>query len=318
MTALKNRVIDCFPDQEDLDLCLGLFAFLGDYPAASVELLHTQLARIAGPEAAVEVLELDNPVTGRGAVGDVHWVASGNLQLSWIYLSDIEFDAIEELARDAYSKLLAHLQSSDCSHPVRFWNFLPGINTGEGDQELYKQFCTGRFDAFKSYGIGDGQFPAASALGHYQRGFTVALLSSHTAAQHYRNPRQVDAFSYPRQYGPSSPSFARASLLLLESSALFFVSGTASIVGHESVHVNQLEPQVHTTADNIMCLLEEADFALEDINLLRVYLRSVQDKARCEAVLDERFPRVERLYLHADICRSELLVEIECICSKGR
>ncbi|MFK7829757.1 MAG: Rid family hydrolase [Congregibacter sp.] len=317
MPALKNKLLDRLPGDEDLELCLGLFSFLGESAATPVEPVYTQLARLEGPENAIEVLQLDRPVTGRGNRDGVYWVSAENLQLSWVYVPEVAVDEVEDLSRDSYLKLLEQVHSSGFPELVRFWNFLPHINQGNGDRELYKRFCTGRLDAFNTCNVSEAKYPAASALGHYQAGMTIAVLSSHRAARHFHNPRQVDAYKYPRQYGPSSPSFARASLLQLGSSSLYFVSGTASIVGHNSVHIDELEPQLETTADNIRCLLDEAGFAISDINLLRVYLRNVQDKAECARVLDGLFPRVETLYLHADVCRAELLVEIECICSKN-
>ncbi|MEM8940787.1 MAG: hypothetical protein AAGC91_01440 [Pseudomonadota bacterium] len=315
MPALVNRLLDGPPLNDDLDLCLGLFSFLGEDHLPRPEAIFTQLRRLEGPDTGVEVLEVDQPVIGRGSMQDVHWVKSDNLQLSWIYLPDAADRDIEALTEQAYDRLLRLVHKSEYPELVRFWNFLPQINHGSGDFELYKRFCKGRLNAFNTYAVSSDKFPAASALGHYQHGLTIALLSSHTPAEHIHNPRQVNAYQYPRDYGSSSPSFARASRLQVGGSSLYFISGTASIVGHESVHIGELEPQIRTTVDNINCLLKLGDFDQRDINLLRVYLRNVSDQPVCARLLDSLFPGVPKLYLHADVCRAELLVEIECLCS---
>ena len=177
-----------------------------------------------------------------------------------------------------------------------------------------KHFCTGRLQAFSEHGYGDLQFPAASAVGHYGQGITVYALTAASSADHHANPRQVDAFKYPRQYGPSSPSFARATTLGIAGQRLCFISGTASILGHSSVHRGDLKLQLYTTNDNILYLLKETGFERDDVRTLRVYLRHQEDYQACREIVDELFPKATILYTHADICRADLLVEIECFC----
>jgi len=201
---------------------------------------------------------------------------------------------------------------------VRFWNYVPHINVGAGDQENYKTFCAGRLAAFRDFELDEAEFPAASAVGHYRDGITVYALTSAHTPRHHANPRQVDAFRYPRQYGASSPSFARATTLTIENAAtpqrLCFISGTASILGHSSVHHNDLRLQLYTTNDNILYLLKETGFKRSQIQTLRVYVRQAQDHLECKRIIEELYPNTPAIYIHADICRSELLVELECFC----
>lgn len=264
-----------------------------------------------------EVWQTDGEVVESGRDGRCLWRRSNSLQMSG-YCDDLTADGnIEEAAYEAYKALLEFIAGSPHPELVRFWNYVPNINHGAGDSENYKRFCTGRLQAFSECDFDDLQFPAASAVGHYGQGLTVTALTAASTANHHANPRQIDAFKYPRQYGPSSPSFARATTLGLIDSRMCFISGTASILGHSSVHRGDLKLQLYTTNDNILYLLKETGFKRSQIRTLRVYLRNQSDKRECERIVSELFPQTQAIYLHADICRSDLLVEIECFCVAG-
>lgn len=250
-----------------------------------------------------------------GRCDTIEWLSFDGLRLTAIHVPTMELAQIESVTESSYSKLLAHIAQSDYGNLLRFWNFLPQINCGGGDLEAYRRFCTARLHAFRCANIRDGDFPAASAVGHQQHSFTLIALSSQLATRHHANPLQVDAYRYPRQYGPSSPSFARASSVELPAGTAYFVSGTASIVGHESRHSGDLIKQLFVTKSNIIKLLDGADLFLSDVSSMRIYLRNASDFDECKAFVEEAFPGVDAVFLHADICRKELLVEIECICT---
>jgi len=85
-------------------------------------------------------------------------------------------------------------------------------------------------------------------------------------------------------------------------------------LGHETVHEGDLTLQLETIKDNIHYLLDETDFQARDIKTLRVYLRHKDDFSTCQKIVSEHYPDATAIYTHADICRSDLLVEIECFC----
>lgn len=266
---------------------------------------------------ALELLNVGGESTvERGTSGNLSWARNDDWQLTWAVIEDARIDSLERQTQQTYQSLLTEVANCPHQRLARFWNYLPNINTGDGDREIYRRFCVGRHDAFTSFGVAKNDFPAASAVGHYQQGMTIMALSCSAQVEHIGNPRQVEAFDYPRKYGPSSPSFARATKVTIAEQECYFISGTASILGHESVHSDDLRLQLYTTSDNIRYLLSEAGFEREDIQMLRVYLRNAESHKECDQVLQELFPDTEKLYLHADICRAELLVEIECICLK--
>jgi chorismate lyase/3-hydroxybenzoate synthase len=97
------------------------------------------------------------------------------------------------------------------------------------------------------------------------------------------------------------------------------LSGTASVVGHASMHTGQLLAQLEETFANFDALLAAARRHRPDLpaqfgdgTRLKVYVREAADLPVVAAALDARFgDRVPRLLLHAVICRNELAVEID-------
>ena len=100
-----------------------------------------------------------------------------------------------------------------------------------------------------------------------------------------------------------------------------WISGTASIVNSESVHPGDAAMQTEQTIDNIEHLIARENFArhgvpgagaeLSDLAKLRVYVKRPEDYEACREVCERRFGSLPTIYAQADVCRPELLVEIE-------
>lgn len=230
---------------------------------------------------------------------------------------------LQVAAHTAYSAIFSALEQFGFPHVLRFWNYIPDINQTSHGLERYRQFNTGRQIGFllSARPVEGAVVPAASAVGCDEGPLVVHFLAARaTPVIAVENPRQVSAYHYPQQYGPRTPTFSRASLFHLAGGPALFVSGTASIVGHASVHTGDIGAQVGETMENIAAVVQEANriepnarFALAEM-AYRVYVR---DPADCPAIAQalHRFlgPSVRPLYLQADICRKELLVEIEAV-----
>lgn len=259
----------------------------------------------------LEVIRYGEQVAERGSAHDCQWSQIEDLLCVATWISPAACAHIEEATDDAYRRLFTVMQSAGFHHPFRIWNFIPRINSGLGDREEYKKFCVGRQRAFDRLKLEHRQYPAASALGHHGEGAVIYLLAHRQPGQHHENTRQEPAYRYPRQYGPCSPSFARATSLTLKDHRQLFVSGTASILGHDTKAAGDLKQQLEITLDNIRHLVESTDHTAATLGAIRVYLRNAEDYPAARDYLAERFPPESVNFLHADICRDNLLVEIE-------
>ncbi|BCB26615.1 hypothetical protein SKTS_15010 [Sulfurimicrobium lacus] len=255
---------------------------------------------------------------------------SGNI--SWARTADCLFGSYRQLAHEsgleaetsiAYQEVFALLEAQGIPKLLRIWNYFAAINADEDDGlERYKHFCIGRHDAFAQYGrLNVQDIPAASAVGSRGGEFVLYFLAATRGGRAVENERQVSAYDYPPQYSPRSPLFARATEVDWLREPQLFISGTASIVGHASICLDDAAQQTAETLKNIGLLLGRAFPHGEDFSLLRalkVYIRHEKDFPVIRSVMENAVGReVPCLYLLADICRSELLLEIEAIAGEA-
>lgn len=241
---------------------------------------------------------------------------TSGLCFGWLELSEPEGPAAA--AEQAYRLLGSHRSNSAQPHLLRLWNYLDAIVDGEGDIERYRQFCVGRA---KALDIAEAALPAATAIGHREgdRRLQIYWLASSRPGLPVENPRQVPAYRYPRSYGPSSPSFARAMHADPADALPLLLSGTAAVVGHASLHPDSVGAQLRETFHNFESLLDVARATDTSIapsfgphSLLKVYLRDREALPELLEQLERMLPPdVPRLILQGDICRRELAVEID-------
>lgn len=224
---------------------------------------------------------------------------------------------LEQQLHDAYAELLAAVARVGCSRLLKIANYMPAITapdrTAPLPRQRYHALSLGRARAFAEAGV-PAPPPAACALGlPAGAAIKLACLAADRPGQALENPRQVSAYRYPDRYGAQSPSFSRAMLTPPGlGRRLLLVSGTASIVGHESRHLGDVGAQCDEARANLQALLGASRAAgaspVEPALSFRAYLRRPADLALVQA----RFAaEPNALFLQAEICRDELLVEIE-------
>ena len=253
-----------------------------------------------------EVWRAATPVT-HAQVGRVAGAYSAEAAFG---LCEIREDGIglERATAQAYDQIFGFLNQTGFPEPLRFWTYLTGITDQEEGQERYWRFNTGRQTAFLRH-LHQPVPPAASCLGGLAGVPLLYVLAARTAAQPIENPRQMSAYAYPPVYGPTSPSFSRASL----HQQRLFISGTASITGHETRHRGDLHGQLAETLENLRAIIAAAGHTGENAGwAVKTYLRDPAFASEVAPALIALFgPQSQYLYLHAEICRADLLLEVE-------
>lgn len=240
-------------------------------------------------------------------------------------------------AKQAFDEMAARLAKAGASFQdvVRTWLYQGSITEPELDIERYRELNRARTDFFaeqESQGRlrvhrgGQAFYPASTGIGTAGRGLNIGCLALQTSRDDVRllpleNPWQTSAFEYAKTYSPKSPKFSRAMAVVIGDYVTTWISGTASIVNSETVHPGDVEKQTEQTIDNIEHLISRENFAghgvpragarLRDLAKIRVYVKRPEDFEKCRAICEHRLGALPIIFAQADVCRSDLLVEIE-------
>ncbi|MFV1994101.1 MAG: Rid family hydrolase [Verrucomicrobiales bacterium] len=240
--------------------------------------------------------------------------------------SEFVFGRMNGLLREAGARF---------SEVVRTWIYIGGITAKESGTERYRELNRARTDFFEHISFGGklalpgckGDFyPASTGIGAGGRGLVTSCLALQTDRDDVRilpleNPLQTPSFDYGTEYSLKSPKFSRAMAVVVGNYLTTWVSGTASIVDSETVYPGDIEGQTEQTITNIERLIARENFArqglagagatLDDLAKVRVYIKRQEDYAKCRAVCERLLGDLPATYALADVCRPDLLVEIE-------
>jgi chorismate lyase/3-hydroxybenzoate synthase len=228
----------------------------------------------------------------------------------------LDADGLRQSVASAYRALIESLETIG-RHPARFWNFIPDINAPMTDGlDRYMVFNAGRHDA---YSDDCGALATASAVGITGSDVSIHCLALEKAGTPVENPRQTPAWKYSARYGPLPPRFSRATIVELAGRRTLLIGGTASVVGEDSRHAGDFDAQVEEIVLNLEALIRSADGSsngghapLRRLVDLRVYVKSAACADRAREMLVSACPRARTVTVAvADICRPELLVEVE-------
>jgi len=238
--------------------------------------------------------------------------------------SSMSGQSFERATRQAYRRLLLDIPHGNL---LRAWNFVPRINDSAEDhvkngsadrrdrRDRYMAFNAGRFQSFQDIYEGPAWFPVASGVGHAGEDLVLHLLHGDGLPRPVDNPRQVLPTEYSEKYGALPPAFIRASTIQSPAGEYILVSGTASVVGEESAHVEDFDLQLEETLDNLSMVVEacRAGFTPGQLDHWLVYLPDGTRRQEVLAAVECRWPghQIEIEFRVQNLCRPELLVEIE-------
>lgn len=293
----------------------------GNWPVQGI------FAPVLGGSADVlyETWQCDGPRSA-GVNEEIRWRRAGDLLFGVIELDEARFAGIADkpplqaASEVAYDRIFRLLDAHGLPQLWRVWNYLAAINEDTDGLERYRQFNIGRQDAFLTFHRGTtGNVPAACALGVAGGPLSIAFMAGKIPAIPVENPRQISAYNYPAEYGPRSPTFSRAALVYPPGQEVLFISGTASIVGHLTVHPGDVAAQAGEAMANIAAVVNEANrltcttpYGLSELSY-RVYIRRADDLPSVRAALLPLIQGAEAVFVQADICRTDLLVEVEAM-----
>lgn len=210
---------------------------------------------------------------------------------------------------------------------VRQWNYIENILGFDGEKQRYQEFNDVRSGVYGDTFTKKG-YPSATGIGMNQGGIIIefiAIKSLKLKTKPIDNPAQIAAHHYSdgvlvgeECILKTTPKFERARYLELFGKKLIFISGTASIIGEKTVGVGDAVKQTEITIQNIQQLYSKD--ALEELDIYnlvpkyshaRVYIKNRKDFRIIKKTIINHFGNLPVVYIIADICRTDLLVEIE-------
>ncbi len=323
---------------EDAEACRRLFAaYYGDRAPVTT---YVAQPPCGGQALAIEAWALGGPgVVIQHPYPDVVTIEYDGLR--WVHTGGIvpHNERAYDQGKQAFDEAARRLRSvgSTFHDVVRAWLYMGGITQADESSgvERYRELNRARTDFFaEQEACGqlqirrDGRdfYPASTGIGTYGQGLSLGCMALHTDRSDVRllpleNPQQTSAFHYEQKFSVKSPKFSRAMAVIIGDYVTTWISGTASIVNSETVHPGDAARQTEQTIENIQRLISRENFArhgisgagatLDDLAKIRVYVKHEEDFETCRAVCERRFGLLPAIYAHADVCRPDLLVEIE-------
>ena len=310
------------------------------YDSLSATVPVTLVPQYLLPNGALKMdiytLEGSDKIT-TGTIGGVCYGLLENKYESLLFIEGIAAtnfaDSVESQSREVFGRLdsLLAVHNFRVDDIVRQWNYIGKIVGSRAGKQNYQEFNDARTAYYSSGGWQNG-YPAATGIGASGEGIIVSAIAfkraDNSGVYPIDNPLQVAAHAYSKDVlidsradaVKSTPKFERAKVITTSRGACCFVSGTAAIRGEQSVEGCSAAEQTRLTIENIANLVSKEN--LERFNCppyeleyqqLQVFIKRAEDFDDVRAVVECNYASVPTVYTIADVCRSELLVEIEGI-----
>ena len=276
-----------------------------------------QQAPLDGTKLALWVY-LMTGVSTRLTSGGLYEVAHGQFRHLWNGSAHNLAANSEYQTRLLFNEYIMQLAQEGCklaTNCIRTWLFVNDIDLNYGgvvrarNQVFFTQGLTHDTHFIASTGIG----------GRAQDPCVLTQMDNYAIAG--LQPEQVHylyAASHLNRTSDYGVSFERGTRVDYADRRHVFISGTASIDNKgQIVHPKNVQQKVHRLWENVEALLSEAGCTYDDVAHMIVYLRDTADYLTVRQLYDERFPEKPIVIVHAPVCRSGWLVEMECMAVKS-
>lgn len=234
--------------------------------------------------------------------------------------SNAVFGQIEEIFR---------LENFPLNSIIRQWNYIENISLINGGHQNYQVFNDSRSHFYGKADWTKG-YPAATGIGTQSGGVMVeviAISGKGLINNALDNPLQIAAHKYsqgvllgavdPCTQQRTTPKFERGRVIGTSGRQTIYISGTAAIRGETSLIADDVTEQTRITMENIDHLIAPVNSPESGISseykLLRIYVKNPSQMEEVRTYMKANYPDIKKIYICADICREELLLEIEGI-----
>jgi enamine deaminase RidA (YjgF/YER057c/UK114 family) len=302
--------------RQELDLSVQVTWIVGT-PLEGCDFAGVQIWGIVPNAAGVGVKTVENPVTGRGRLLSgrgfrmLHIPFIRGLEAGGALAGDAPAQA-DRMFANAGLALKAH--GMEYRNVIRTWIYLARLLEWYGD---FNRVRTSHYHPAGFGKEGGPAFPASTGIqGRYaDEECLMDVLALETdgpasaaAIPIVQSPRQDQSFNY-------GSAFSRGMTLEIEGRRTVHISGTASInPAGESIHIGDAEMQSLETLMCIASILEQQGGSLENVTSATLFCKNreaLEAWTRVSRLL--RVPTFPKICVLADVCRHDLLVEMEVV-----
>ena len=223
----------------------------------------------------------------------------------------------EYQTRLLFNEYVMQLMQEGCTladNCIRTWLFVNDVDVNYGG------VVAARNKVFFTQGLTeDTHYIASTGIGGRAQDAKVMTQMDNYAIAGI-NKEQVHYLYAPTHLNRTSDygvSFERGTYIDYRDRRHVIISGTASINNKGQIeHPKDIVKQTHRMWDNVEALLKEANSSYDEVGIMIVYLRDFADYDVVRRLYDERFPDKPRIIVHAPVCRSGWLIEMECMAIK--
>ena len=318
--------------QQELNGADAIFKryFLSDASNQSDALMNYELE---SPDCAVSIVQ-QAPLNGtkialwaylatnmqrRALSGGLYEARHGQYRHFWMAGANNTAKDSERQTRIILNDYVMQLANEGCSladNCVRTWFFVNDVDLN------YAGVVKARNEVFVTQNLTDKtHFIASTGIGGRQAHAQV-LSQMDAYAIDGIDKAQVHYLYAPTHLNRTSDygvSFERGTYVDYGDRRQVFISGTASIDNKgQIVHPKDVVRQTRRMWENVEALLAEAGCSYDEVGEMVVYLRDPSDYAVVSRMYEERFPDKPYVIVHAPVCRSGWLVEMECMAVKAQ
>ena len=225
-----------------------------------------------------------------------------------------------EQAETMFRKAEALLKSQGASYRdvVRTWIYVEDILDWYDEFNLARNTCYTDFGLFRNVDFDHAEdifSPASTGIAGKNPVGASTIMDLLAVTQRSNTEIQVRALPGIRQRSPHryGSAFSRATCVVEPEGKWIFVSGTASINEKgESVYIGDISSQVKHTIEVLDSLVHSEGASFSDLCEATVFLKKKSDFSLYQETAESLgLSDIPAVYLVADICRDELLFELD-------
>ncbi|MFA6589142.1 MAG: Rid family hydrolase [Bacteroidales bacterium] len=196
-------------------------------------------------------------------------------------------------------------------HLIRTWVYVQAVDIN------YEGMVKARREVFEQEGLSENTHYVSSTGIEGRHYLPSSLVFMDAYVLEGLKEEQLRFLYAPEHLSPTQVygvTFERGTTIEYGDRRHVFISGTASIDNRgRTLYSMDIQAQTERMFENVEALLSEAGAGFGDLAHVIVYLRDMADYGVVKSLVNTKLPEVPQVFVLAPVCRTQWLVEMECM-----